>query len=342
MKKTQNNKSTMSRIQLHRLARIASLLKRNTYPTAESILKEYYNLEHIDGLTRRDKYCLRTVYRDIDTLKNDFNCPICYSRSEHGYYLKHHGWDFNCPTDLSESAMLALIIGAKIAEDVIPNPLRERIKIAVDEILKGNNPDFLDTTLVKSLKVFAESGATDISSVFPVIFEAWQQHRFLKITYDDQQGNLPTERIIAPHVLFLYDKEWRIKAYCRLRNGARTFVISRITNVEILDGTFEPDMEIIESVQRDSIVNYKLVKDVKIRLRGNARKFAMANLMHTRQTLKRESGCDTWIFTIPAVPMEIVVPWILSQGGDAIPISPQEIIAEVRGKINALNQIVTK
>ena len=81
--------------------------------------------------------------------------------------MKHHGWDFNCPADLSESALLALIIGAKIAEDVIPEPLKGRIKIAVDEILKGNNPDFLDTTLINSLLVFAESGATDISAIFP-------------------------------------------------------------------------------------------------------------------------------------------------------------------------------
>ena len=81
--------------------------------------------------------------------------------------MKHHGWDFNCPADLSESALLALIIRAKIAKDVIPEPLKGRIKIAVDEILKGNNPDFLDTTLINSLLVFAESGATDISAIFP-------------------------------------------------------------------------------------------------------------------------------------------------------------------------------
>ena len=98
--------------------------------------------------------------------------------------MKHHGWDFNCPADLSESALLALIIGAKIAEDVIPEPLKGRIKIAVDEILKGNNPDFLDTTLINSLLVFAESGATDISAIFPVVFEAWQQHRYLKVSLD--------------------------------------------------------------------------------------------------------------------------------------------------------------
>ena len=326
----------MSRIQLHRLARIASLLQKNAYPTPESLLKEYYNLEHVDGLTRRDKYSIRTVYRDIDVLKTYFKCPVAYDRGVPGYYLKHHGWDFNCPTDLSESALLALMVGAKIAEDVFPDPLRERVKAAVDEILKGNNPDFLDTTLINSLIVFAESGATDISTVFPVVFEAWQKHRSLKITYDARRGDVPTERVIDPHVLFLYNKEWRIKAYCHVKKAPRTFVISRIVKVEMLDGTFAPDMDIIASVTRDNIVSFKQIPDVRIRLTGNARKFAMANLMHTKQTIEAEPDGKSWIFTIPSVPAEVVVPWILSQGGEAIPVSPKCIVDAVREKAMAI------
>ena len=65
--------------------------------------------------------------------------------------------------------MLALVLGERIAEEVFPEPLRSRIGSAVDEILKGNNPDFLDTTLIHSLKVLAESGAVNALPVFPVV-----------------------------------------------------------------------------------------------------------------------------------------------------------------------------
>jgi len=47
-----------------------------------------------------------------------------------------------------------LIIGAKL----------------VDEILKGNNPDFLDSACVKSLKIFAESSVVEISELFSKVF----------------------------------------------------------------------------------------------------------------------------------------------------------------------------
>ena len=89
------------RAQIVRLARIASLLKRNSCPTAEKLLKEYRDIELIEGKTIRAKYSLRTVYRDIDLLRNDFECPIMFDRTSKTYYLEDPKWEFNCPANLS-------------------------------------------------------------------------------------------------------------------------------------------------------------------------------------------------------------------------------------------------
>ena len=325
----------VARMQVFRMARIVALLKKNRMPGAETLLREYEKLEFEENVLIKAKYSLRTVYRDIDSLKNDFHCPIAYDRVNKGYYLTDHNWEFNCPAQLSESAMLALVIGARIAEDLFPDPLRTRIAVAMDEILKGNNPDFLDTTLVHSLKVFAESGAVNDSPVFPVVFEAWEKHRRLRITYDDMKGGEPTVREVDPHVLFLYAREWRIKAYCHVRREPRTFVISRILRAEMLPGTFTPDMEIIRSVTLDNIVSWRRYANVRIRLTGEARKFALASRMHSKQRLSKE-GKDTWLFTLPEVPEQVIVPWILSQRGEAIPLEPPEIVEAVKTSAAAL------
>ena len=138
----------------------------------------------------RGHYSMRTVYRDIDALRNVFGCPIRFDRRTNTYFLEDHNWDFNCPANLSESAMLALIIGGRIAEDVFPDPVRGRISRAVDEILKSNSPEFLEKTLVNSMKVFAEGGVSENPGVFSIVFEAWQSHRRLHIVYDNQNGSL--------------------------------------------------------------------------------------------------------------------------------------------------------
>ena len=323
------------RMQVFRLARIASLLKKNSCPTAEKLLKEYEKLEFEEGRTIRAKYSLRTVYRDIDTLRNDFDCPVEFDRAGKAYYLTDHNWEFNCPAHLSESAMLALVIGSRIAEEVFPDPVRARISKAADEILKGNNPDFLETALIHSLKVFAEAGAVQESPVFSVVFEAWQKHRRLKIKYDDMSGGEPTERIVDPHVFFLYLREWRIKAFCHLRNAPRTFVINRIRTAHMLPETFAPDQGIIDSVTPDTVVSFAKLRGVEIRLTGDAPKFAKSNRMHFAQKIRETDG-GAWLFTIPEVAAEVVVPWILAQRGAAVPLAPPELVEAVRRDADAI------
>ena len=321
------------RAQIIRLARIASLLKKNSCPTADKLLKEYREIELVEGKAIRSKYSLRTVYRDIDLLRNDFDCPILYDRRNKTYYLEDPKWEFNCPANLSEPVMLALIVGGRIAEEVFPDPVRGRITKSVDELLKGNSPEFLEKTLIRSLKVFAEGGVAENPSVFSTVFEAWQSHRRLHIEYDDQHGGI-SEREVDPHVLFLYQHEWRIKAFCHLRKMPRTFVINRIVRARLCTETFKPNKDIIDSVSLDTIVSFKKIKDVKIRLTGDAVKFAKANRMHSKQKIKQVRG--DWLFTIPEVPGEVIVPWILSQQGQAVPLEPPELVERVRSGIQAL------
>ena len=57
-------------------------------------------------------------------------------------------------------------------------------------------------------------------------------------------------------------------------------------------------------------------------------KFAKANRMHSRQKIKKTA--DGWLFHIPEVPGEVIVPWILSQKGQAVPLEPPELIENVR------------
>lgn len=75
-----DGRAKISRMQVFRMARIVSLLKKNRMPSAETLLKEYEKLEYEENQLIRAKYSIRTVYRDVDSLKNDFHCPIAYDR----------------------------------------------------------------------------------------------------------------------------------------------------------------------------------------------------------------------------------------------------------------------
>ena len=54
---------------------------------------------------------------------------------------------------MDENEMLAAVIGARISEAIFPAPLKNKIRNAVDYLLKNNNPDFLDTARLENLKI---------------------------------------------------------------------------------------------------------------------------------------------------------------------------------------------
>ncbi|MBO5992296.1 MAG: WYL domain-containing protein [Lentisphaeria bacterium] len=86
----------------------------------------------------------------------------------------------------------------------------------------------------------------------------------------------------------------------------------------------------------DDIVSYPKVKNVKILLERSARNSAIANKMHSGQIVTEETEGKSWLFYIPEVPKEVIIPWILSQGGEAIPLEPQEIVDEVKLRTAAI------
>jgi len=73
---------------------------------------------------------------------------------------------------------------------------------------------------------------------------------------------------------------------------------------------------------------------------GDARKFAIASRMHSKQSITRNEDGVSWTYSIPEISAEVIVPWILSQGGNAIPLSPPCIAEEVRNRVGRLSAMI--
>ena len=127
----------------------------------------------------------KTILRDMKVLEHEFGCPLAFDRARNGYYLKHHGWDFIAPALLDETEMLAAVIGARIAEEIFPAPLKNKIRNAVDYLLQNNNPDSLDTANMESLNILSGLYANIDSEIFQTLFQGWQTNHCVKIAYAD-------------------------------------------------------------------------------------------------------------------------------------------------------------
>lgn len=316
-----------SKKQLMRLIRLAAQLKENRYPNCASFAEE---MRKADLDENRNLACSpRTVYRDIQTLKEDFGAPIRFDASRNGYYLTHHGWNFSCPC-VEDDEMLAAVLGARIAEHIFPSPLRERIRNAVDNLLTENNPDFLDKAQIDSLAIIPSNRAEVDADVFVPLFRAWQNHEMCRITYLSSHRDI-TERKFEPHALVFYDGVWYAKGFCHLKKDVRALALSRMKSVAPTGISFAPDRKIIRSATEEALFDPETVENVVVRCDSYLSSLVLTHPLHPEQEIVPlpDGGCE---LRIKSMSKYRLVTWTMHQCGNAEIVSP----ASVRKHVHSL------
>jgi len=320
--------------QLQRLLKIAAQLKENRYPNCKTFVEDFRKLDIENNINIACSS--KTIRRDIKTLQDDFNCPVEFDWGKNGYYLKHHGWNFDCPALFEELEMLAMVLGARLAEEIFPEPLKNNIRQVVDFQLTYNNPDFLDTAIINSLTVIPGLKTSINAEIFMTIFNCWQNHEVVEITYRNI-NDVESVREIEPHALVYYGCSWYTKAKCLLRDEIRSFAIHRIVAATKKGSYFEPDSKIINDLNEDKFLDYDEVKDIKIICDNDIKNFIEATPLHKDQSTEKFNDKQL-LLTIPAMVEHELIQWVLYQAGMAEIKSP----TEMRQKVQAAAQKIAQ
>lgn len=318
-----------SRKQLHRMALIVTLLKKKSWVTMKTIKNALDATEFSMGTYLGCGN--RTIQRDIAALKQEYSAPIIYSKHECAYSLTNRDWAFQVPSLLNPDGLLAIGIGDKLSQELLPPSISRKVSLAVDEVLRYNQSELFNAELLSSLKVLSFSSVTN--DLFGEIFEAWRARKVLQISYADKDGN-SVLRDIEPHTLVFHDMRWSIKGFCRLRQAVRTFSLNRIKAAVIKEESFMPSKEIIDSITLDSFLDYEKLNDVELLLNEDGRRFAVSFPLHSRQSFTLED--DGWHMFVPAISQERLTPWVLRQQGNAKPLSPAKAVEKIRESIRRL------
>ncbi len=320
--------------QLQRLVKFVAQLKENRYPNCNTFADDLRTSDISENMNVT--CCRKTILRDIKLLKEEFEAPIQFDSQHNGYYLTHKGWDLKVPLLLNESEMLAAVLGARLAEEIFPEPLRSDIRNAVDFQLTNNNPDFLDLTQISSLIVVPRLVIEINPDIFMTVFRAWQMHEAINITYEAVDGS-KSERMVEPHILAFYDQAWYIKGWCCLREEIRSFAIHRIVKAEPSNRFFEPDQELIKRVSNGDFLQYEKVENIEIICENELKTFVESKPFHHAQTIKPYDR-EHILLLIPAAPEHEIVKWVMYQSGKAKLLNPPALIQ----KINEKSRILAK
>ena len=311
--------------QLQRLIKFIALMKKGKYPNARSF---YETLRQADLYDNENVACsMKTIYRDIELLKNDYNAPINFDRQQNGYYLTRSSWEFSFPV-LRDETVLASILGSKLAQDLMPEPVKSEISDAVDRELTTNTIDLLDTAFIDSL-IAASGVKVRISpQVFKTVFDAWRQREALNIKYCDRNGR-ETERCIEPHVLTYYCENWYIKGFCLERNDVRFFAVHRITEATPSGKYFEPDQLLIHETGKNRVFIYQnQVKNIEIACSAEIAGYINEQYEYYNETITEQPDGSV-IVSIPEAPEHEIIKWVLAEGGNAKVLKPASLAMKI-------------
>ena len=311
--------------QLQRLIRLVAQLKENRYPNCVNFADEMRRADIEENLNLA---CTsKTIARDIRLLKEEFGAPLRFDRAHNGYCLTRRDWNFSCPQIYDDSEMLAAVLGARVAEHIFPEPMRKRIRAAVDYLLAHNNPDFLDTAQMDSLVIMPTNRSRIDAAVFMPLFYAWQTHELCRIDYTSSKGEQST-RDFEPHALIFFDGVWYAKGFCHVRNAMRTLVLSRMTSVVPLGKRFEPDPKIIATANEEGLFDPEMVEGVTVECDEYLTNIISTRPLHPEQKIEAlpAGGCRIHVDRMSKYRL---ITWVMHQCGRATVITPVSCVEAI-------------
>jgi predicted DNA-binding transcriptional regulator YafY len=173
---------------------------------------------------------LRTLYRDIETLK----AQGAHIDGEPGIgYVLRPGFMLP-PLMFSEEEIEAIVLGSRWVADRADAELGAAARNALAKIAAVLPQDLRDSLDTSSLLIGPGKAIAAGDAELPLIRQAIRTERKLRIFYVDGDAR-SSKRTIWPFALAFFDRIRVVVAWCETREDFRHFRTDRISKVQLLD-----------------------------------------------------------------------------------------------------------
>jgi len=204
----------MSRAQ--RLLDLIQLLRQHRRAVAGAVLAEELGVS------------LRTLYRDIETLKGQG----AHIDGEAGVgYVLRPGFILP-PLMFSEEEIEALVLGSRWVSERADGMLGKAARNVLAKIGAVLPPDLKDSIAASGMLIGPGDPISAGDAELAAIREAIRAERKMRIAYADERG-IATERTIWPVALAFFDRVRVVVGWCELRQGFRHFRTDRIAELDV-------------------------------------------------------------------------------------------------------------
>lgn len=275
---------------------------------------------------------IRQVYRDLESL-NLAGVPIRTKPGPNGgveleeSYHQERGI-FSRPelAQIVTTLSASISFGAELDTQRITKKVRALIPPSEqDEFNRRAESIFLD------LSPWNRSTAREAR--LRMIEDAIHSSLSLDVVYLDSSTK-ETRRVIEPHTLILKGLSWYLYAWCTMRDGFRTFRVSRMKSIELTKTAFtRRDIDLSTTPWNDTWQR----PDETVRVRIRFDEFARSHMSECFPEEEFIGDGDGWYTVEVTAPTpEWLCGFILSLGTHAVLLGPQEVREMIRATAHSI------
>jgi predicted DNA-binding transcriptional regulator YafY len=228
-----------------------------------AILTQLQTKRIITARAMAEKYnvSIRTIYRDMRTLEQS-GIPIITEEGK-GYSLME-GYKIP-PVIFTEEEANALITAEQIIANNPDESLVHSFNNALEKIRAVLRYSQKEKTefLSQRLQIRKYDNTEPTSRHLIELQRAITKHLVVRLQYISQKS-ASTRREIEPFALIQTRENWLLIAFCRLRNGFRTFRLDRMQQLTLSDTTFEPHKLSLEAYFEERKKQWDCTPDIPL------------------------------------------------------------------------------
>lgn len=281
---------------------------------------------------------VRTAYRDLDFLRDEWRVPLEFDRARASYLLTEPMTGLP-PVALSQGELVALYFAEKVLAQYRGTPFERDLESAfrkIQELLPQEvrvSPGRLDDYLS------FEPGplhAPD-AEVFRAVLAAQRLRRRLLIRYRSLSSDRTTDRRVHPYHVFNHRGDWYLAARDEGRKQVRIFALHRVRRATPTTGSYELPADFnFRRYMSDAFGVQKGDKPVPVSIRFAARQARWIRERRWHRSARVQEGLDgSLVLNLKVAETSEIVRWVLQFGHEAEVLEPPSLRAAVAEQLGS-------
>ena len=313
------------------------------YPILERIVKIHAEIKsgkypNVGELAKRLEVSIPTINRDVDFLKNRFNAPIEYDAKKRGYYYSE---DFDMPLNsFSPEDLQTLFCAKMLLSSYEGTPVYDNAKKLIDFLTDSRNignSNFLNRiALPPTPKIIIDE------KIWSEIVKAMQENFVIEFDYNGRWNPESSHRRVHPYQILLDDGVCFVFGFSEERDDERLFALNRIKNLTVTSEHFALPEDFDFSSRCGGGKFGAFMTDDKekftIDFFDESRQFIKDCVWADNQKISDFDDENRTRISFDSTQSLKILEWVLSQGRNARPVSPEWFVQNWKDEIKAMGK----